>query len=236
MPSATQLPWLIEELAKVHGPAPEPFPNDAFEIVLWENVAYLVNDTRRQQAFEALRRSIGTRPEDLLGASEDQLHDVARHGILPDHFASKLRAAAEIMWTEFQGDLTATLREPAQVAKRALRKFPGIGEPGAEKILLFTRSHPFLAPESNGLRVLVRFGICPDDDNYTAAYAAARDAAREELGDDFDVLIAARHHLRAHGQTICKRTDPDCGACSVRSRCPYPRAEKRPRGRGAPAR
>jgi endonuclease-3 len=236
MPTAAKLAWLVEELAKVHGPAAEPFPADAFEIVLWENVAYLVNDTRRRQAFEALVRSIGTRPEDLLDASEDQLHDVARHGILADHFATKLRAAAEIAWTDFRSDLTATLAQPPETAKRALRKFPGIGEPGAEKILLFTRSHPFLAPESNGLRVLVRFGICPGDDNYTETYAAARDAAREQLGEDFDVLIAARHHLRVHGQSICKRTKPDCGVCPVREECPFPRgADSRHRRGGTGA-
>jgi endonuclease-3 len=220
--AAPSLSWLIDQLARVHGPAPEPFPTDPFEIVLWENVAYLVNDTRRRKAFEAIRRSIGTRPEDLLQASDDQLHDVARHGILAEHYATKLRAAAEIAWTEFKGDLTAALREPAETAKRALRKFPAIGEPGAEKILLFTRSHPFLAPESNGLRVLVRFGICPEDEPQNATYAAAREAARE-LGDDFDTLIAARHYLRVHGQKICRPTTPQCSACVVRAECPFPR-------------
>jgi endonuclease-3 len=228
MRSATSLSWLVGELSRVHGPVPEPFPTEPFEIILWENVAYLVNEKRRRQAFEALRRSIGTRPEDLLAATEDQLHEVARHGIRADHFATKLRAAAEVAWTEFKGDITPILELPAEDAKRALRRFPAIGEPGAEKILLFTRSHPFLAPESNGLRVLIRYGLCPEGGPFAATYAVAREAARDQLGEDFDVLIAARHHLRVHGQTLCRNTKPACGSCPVRAACPFPtRADAR---------
>ena len=222
--SKPSLRWLIDHLASIHGPAPEPFPTDPFELILWENVAYLVDDERRRKAFEALRRSIGTGPQQLLYASQDQLFEVSRHGILAQHFATKLRSAAEIAWTEFGGSLDQVLDKPAPAAKRALRRFPGIGEPGAEKILLYNRRHPFLAPESNGLRVLVRFGICPAGDSYANTYAAARAVAQTELGDDFDALIAARYYLRTHGRLVCWRSAPDCATCSVQRECLFPEA------------
>jgi endonuclease-3 len=63
---------------------------------------------------------------------------------------------------EFGGDLGAALRAAPGKARRALRSFPGIGEPGAEKILLFSGRQARLAPESNGLRVLVRLGLVRD--------------------------------------------------------------------------
>ena len=37
-----------------------------------------------------------------------------------------------------------------------LKRFPGIGDPGADKILLCSRGAATLAPESNALRVLLR--------------------------------------------------------------------------------
>jgi hypothetical protein len=49
-------------------------------------------------------------------------------------------------------DLGAVLDRPQADAIRALKKFPAIGEPGAEKILLFAGKAPILALESNGLR------------------------------------------------------------------------------------
>jgi endonuclease-3 len=62
--------------------------------------------------------------------------------------------------------LKSVLKLPLPKAKKALQKFPGIGEPGAEKILLFTRTHPLMALESNGLRVLVRLGFGAEHKNY----------------------------------------------------------------------
>ena len=40
-----------------------------------------------------------------------------------------------------------------------LKKFPAIGDPGVDKILLLTRTEPVMALDSNGLRVLVRLGF-----------------------------------------------------------------------------
>lgn len=214
------LTGLVDRLATCYGPAPEAYPTDPFDLVLWENVAYLANDTRRREAFDALRDAIGTRPDQILQASRDQLVAIAGRGIMAEHSATKMRKAAEIVLGEFDGDLTEVLSRPVQAAKRALRRFPGIGEPGAEKILLYTRSHPFLAPESNALRVLVRFGVCPAGLSYSATYRAAREAAERELDPDCDVLLPARYYLRRHGQEVCRNTTPQCEACVLRSACP----------------
>jgi hypothetical protein len=51
------------------------------------------------------------------------------------------------------------LKKPLPQAKKALKRFPSIGDPGAEKILLLTRSYPVMALYSNGLRTLCRVGL-----------------------------------------------------------------------------
>ncbi len=221
MASVPDLPWLIDELADLYGAVPPPFPTDAFELVLWENVVYLADDERRREALEDLRATVGTRPEQILGASREQLVAVASRGILGKQSGAKIRAAAEIALGEFEGDLDEVVERPVASAKRALRRFPGIGEPGSEKILLFLRRHPSLAPESNALRVLVRLGVCQEGKSYGATYAAAREVAREQLGDDFDALLAARYYLRRHGQELCRNKTPSCGACPLNRVCAY---------------
>jgi hypothetical protein len=50
--------------------------------VLLENVAYLLDDERRWQAFQALEAAVGTQPEQILSASDEVLTAVAGHGIL----------------------------------------------------------------------------------------------------------------------------------------------------------
>ena len=104
--------------------------------MIWESIGYLADDDRRAEALNQLRETVGTRPDQLLEADGDELIAVAAHGIMAKHSASKLRAAAEIAIGEFDGDLDEVLQRSAAQAKKALRRFPGIGEPGAEKILL----------------------------------------------------------------------------------------------------
>src|SRR5262249_58957930 len=88
-----------------------------------------------------------------------------------------LRACAAIVADDLDGELEAIVRGPVDRAKRALRRFPSIGEPGAEKILLFAGAAPLLAPESNGLRVLGRLGLIREEKSYARMYAAARPLA-----------------------------------------------------------
>ncbi len=108
-------------------------------------------------------------------------------------------------------------------AKKALKKFPSIGDPGAEKILLFTRSHPVMALDSNGLRVLCRVGFAEEQKNYPATYRLVQNAIREQLPQDYDSLIRAHQLLRQHGQELCKRSKPRCAECPVRTECAYNR-------------
>jgi hypothetical protein len=130
-----------------------PITTHPFELILLENVAYLATNERRAEAFTLLRRTIGSRPHEILAASNQALLKVTRlGGMQPEKRAARLREMALVAMNEFDGDLRATLKLPLPKAKTALQKFPSIGEPSAEKILLFTRSYPVLGLESNGLR------------------------------------------------------------------------------------
>lgn len=210
----------VEVLKKHYGP-PAPLPTaDPFELVLWENVAYLAAPAQRREAFAELRNTIGTSPKRILSARSKALERVAAHGILKGTFAAKLRECARIATDAFDGDLGAALRAAPAKARRALRSFPGIGEPGADKILLFAGYEPSLAPESNGLRVLVRLGLVREGGSYARTYAASREAA---LGFPVNpgALQEAHLLLQQHGQTLCKRSLPSCGACPLEGRCAY---------------
>ncbi len=211
-------------LQRAHGrPAAAREPADAFGLILWENVCYLADDGRRRAAFALLKRTVGLDPRAILAAPQRALLAVTSHGIQAAQFADKLRECARIARDDLEDDLDELVRGPVPAAKKALRRFPGIGEPGAEKILLLAAKRPFLAPESNGLRVLVRLGLCPDRGAYAATYRAARAVAAEQLGDDAAVLAAAHRLLRRHGQEVCKRSDPLCGACVLAAGCAYAR-------------
>lgn len=215
---------IIDRLALFHGDQPGLPSTDPFELILLENVAYLASDNRRAEALDHLRNAVGTQPEAILRASHAALEAVTS-GILKGTSATKLRRCAEIAVGVFEGDIAGIMSKPSQAAKRDLQQFPGVGEPAAEKILLFAAGEPFLAPDSNGLRVLVRLGIIEEAKAYSSTYARARIAAAA-LGPDPGKLQAAHCLLRVHGRQLCKRSRPRCGACPLVADCVHGRAHQ----------
>jgi endonuclease III len=190
-------------------------------MILWENVAYLADDDRRQQAFQTLKTRVGTEPAQIVSASDEALLEVTRHGILADQFAKKLRKCAQIALEQFDGDLRPVLKLPFPKAKKALQKFPGIGEPGAEKILLLSRIYPVLALESNGLRVLLRLGFGEEKGSYSTTYRLVQRDVEEARDGDGSWLIQAHLLLRRHGQELCRRSEPVCKGCPLAPDCEF---------------
>ena len=221
---AITLPRIIERLEAHYGEPEPPGITDPWEMIVWENVAYLVDDDRRQQAMTALRTEIGVTPAEILAAPKAKLTRIAVRGIVPEQSVEKLRRCAEIALEEFDGELGPILKRPLAQAKKALKRFPAIGDPGAEKILLFGRAYPILALESNGLRVLVRLGFGTETSNYSATYRSVQEAVENEVTKEFSWLIKAHQLLRRHGQELCRRSRPHCRKCPLNAECPWPAA------------
>src|SRR2546423_14582663 len=107
---------------------------------------------------------------------------------MAERFAGKLRTCAEIAIQEFGGSVHIRVVQDEGAAK-SLRRFPGIGGPGAEKILLFGGIRQILALDSNGLRVLPRLGYGTETGNYAADYRSVQQAAQAETEQDHSSLM-----------------------------------------------
>ena len=221
MPVLIGFATLIDRLAKLYGePAPLPV-TEPFAMILWENVAYLANDAKRAEAFDELRTKVGLTPAAIRQAKDAVLLSIASKGIVPAGTVDKLRAASAIARDSFHDDLAPILDKPLPAAKKDLRKVPAIGEPAAEKILLFNQRFPILAMDSNALRVLVRIGYAPEHRNYSTTYKNMQRALAPQLPKDSKALIRAYQLLRQHGQELCKRNSPRCSQCPLRPDCAY---------------
>ncbi len=215
---------VIKVLERHYGRPKPAVPRGPFELILYENIAYLVSEDRREKAFRELKTRVGTRPEDILVASVEELAAItALGGIFPELRARRLQEAARQVRDEFGDDLRSVLSLDFVKARKALRKFPTIGEPGAEKILLFTGAHASLALESNGVRVLVRLGFAEEHKSYSTTYRRLQHALRDQIGSDCAPLVTAHQLLKLHGQELCRRSDPRCPACPLRAKCAFVR-------------
>lgn len=213
---------IIDRLTAYYGKPAPPKTVDPFEMIIWENVAYLVDDKKREKIFEELRKTVGLSPVDILHLSNDQIDRVTRlSGGGYEQRTARLKESALIALNEFGGDLTQALSLPTPKAMKALKQFPAIGDPGAEKILLFSGTLPVLALDSNGLRVMLRLGFGEEKKNYSQSYRSVREALVGQTIDDCEWLTLAHQLLRQHGKTLCKTTKPKCEECPVAKSCDY---------------
>jgi endonuclease III len=233
----SKLSRIVEALRRHYGRVAPPSARNAFALVLWEKVAYLADDAARLAAFRALEERVGLAPRDVLAADPELLREIAalggKVGIVER--AQRMRDAAELVLGEFEGSLDRELGRPLRDAKRSLQKIYGVGEPGAEKILLLTRSHQLLPLDSNGARTMCRIGYGAEHKNYTTMYRSVADAARPELVADYDWLIDAHVLLRHHGQELCKTSQPRCESCPLTDQCAYYAISRRSRAKRSPA-
>ena len=212
---------VVSRLEALYGPPAPPAVTDPFEMILAESAAYLVDDDRRARVFARLEEEVGIDPLAILDTPTPLLVEAIRDGgMLPEHRAEKLVKAASTALEIGLDRLRDLIRTEPKKAGRLLQKFPGIGEPGADKILLFSRAKRTLGADSNVLRVLVRLGFGEgDESNYSRMYRSAAEAAAPQLPDDYRWLIAAHQLLRRHGQEICRRSAPLCEMCPLTGSC-----------------
>jgi endonuclease-3 len=211
----------VAALAERYAP-PKPL-TDPLEMILWENMGYLIDDDRRTLLFAEFTERVGLDAVKIDRAPLDVLLDIAkRGGMRPETRVERWHAISRIVIEDAGGDLAKTLKAlPLPKARTLLKRFPVIGDPGADKILLFSGLDVRPALDSNGLRVMLRLEFAEMGKSYGASYRNAVGALAADGEVTLQWLTRAYLVLQAHGRALCKRASPNCAACLLDARCAH---------------
>lgn len=213
---------IVQQLRKHYGEPAVPPAQGPFELVMWENACYLLPDDRRLEVFETLRDRVGLNAGAIDAAPDGILLPIAiRGGMRPEVRVFRWRQIAQMVLSQFGGNLDSILTRTYAEAKKALKQFPTVGDPVAEKILLLCGVAEGLPLESNGLRVLTRLGWGRSQKSYAATYRSVQEDLRGELPVHVEKLKGAHLLLRIHGKSLCKEKAPLCHLCPVSAECAY---------------
>jgi endonuclease III len=219
---------LIQRLKRHYGAPTLPPATGPFELVFWENACYLLSDERRAAVFNSVKSLVGMDAQSIAKASQEILLPLAKMGgMRPEVRVFRWREIARITLSQFDGDLYSILKLPFAAAKKALLQFPNIGEPGAEKILLYCGAGPGLPLEWNGLRVLTRVGYGRNQKSYGATYKSVQEALGGDLPRDAKSRASAHLLLREHGKTLCRNARPLCEQCPSSDLCAFALTQNR---------
>ena len=213
----------LDALEAFYGAQEPNWPTDPYLFLVWWHCGYPASDARCEKGWESLTREIGVEPDRLLKANPARLALALKPGgMVPELRAMRLKEMAERIEKEFGGDLREGLKGlPIPRMRAALKKFPGISDPGADRILLFGGISPIAAVPSNCPHVLVRIRIGWERENYGVTYKDAQRLIAEEVPQKFDARIRAYLLLKCHGQQVCKLKNPKCDECPVADSCAF---------------
>ncbi|HEY1954858.1 MAG TPA: hypothetical protein VGH28_04585 [Polyangiaceae bacterium] len=202
---------ILDTLEKTFGRVAIPKRVRAYDMLIRAQCGYPASEEACEKGLRALEASVGTAPDEILGAPKAKLVKAMRAGgIVPEVRTERLRAVAK------------HARDGADFRDRkTLKKLPTIGDPAADKILLFTRVQAIAAVPSNATQVPARIGIGKDLGSYAATYRSIERALDAALPKTFDARIRAHLLLKRHGQDVCKRARPRCELCPIARDCDY---------------
>ena len=216
-----ELTLLLTQLERHYGSVTLAEPEDPYELIVFTNCGYPPSQENCRKGFEALRVAVGLSTTALLSASNRTLARALRAGgIVAELRAARLKLIARLIEEDLGGDLRASL-DASKQARKILKRFPTIGDPGADKILLFCADVPVAAVPSNALHVPLRLGLGAERPSYAASYRSVQENLARALPRDAHALRRAYLLLRRHGQEICRRTAPLCDRCPLARTCPY---------------
>lgn len=214
---------ILDTLESFYGVQVPGSPVDPYLFLIWWHCGYPPSEERCNRGWEALTTAVGVGVSELAVARSSRLARALKAGgMVPELRAARLKSIARTVLEDYAGDLRAALvAVPADEARKRLRKFPGIGAPGADRILLFAGLEPVAAVPSGSPYVLVRIESGREGAKYTATYARAQQLIEARLPATLEARSRAYLLLQRHARELCKARNPKCGECPLTGSCRY---------------
>jgi endonuclease III len=213
-----RLETALAALAKFYGLLPAP-PRDPFILYVWEVLSTHSTPARRDAALAALKRLRALTPDAMWKTSPKKLEEaVLLTGPYLERRIRALRTGVDLF--RRSPSLSAVLRGPMPAARRALKRFPQLGEGGAHRMLLLAADHLVLPVDARVNRVGRRLGYGLGSNDFRKSARSVQRAISLELPPNVDSFRRAFLYLSHHGAATCTEADPHCHVCPLLRDCP----------------
>jgi endonuclease-3 len=201
-----------------YGPLPCP-PVDPFRYLVWEILSLRTVPRKRDAALTALKHARALTPDSLGRAPQALLESaVGLAGPSRESRLQALRAGADLF--RRAPELSGLIRGPLPGARRALKRFPQLGEDGARRLLLFASDHVIWPTDTRVDRVCRRLWTHPGADRSRRSSRGVQRRLTKELPATTAAFRRAFLYLFHHGSITCTERDPHCVVCPLRRDCP----------------
>ena len=205
---------VLAPLRTFYGPLAQP-PHELFAFFVWDVVSARALPSRRDLAWQAIKRLPALTPDAMFRASTEDLKRALDAVGGPEQRIEQLKHGSGHF--RRHRELAQRVSGPLAGAVRALADVPHLSSPARMRALLFTGGHA-VAPVDDGVaRVLGRLH------GLTGPKARVRRQVRRWLfqacGGDREKLADAVVLLAHHSGQACAAHSPHCPVCPLAPQC-----------------
>ena len=210
---------VLGALRAFYGPLAPP-PKELFAFFVWDVVSARALPSRRDMAWQAIKRLPALTPDAMFRASKDDLETaLATVGSVEQRIDALKNGSGHF---RRHRELAQRVSGPLSGAVRALADVPHLSQPARIRALLFAGGHA-VAPVDDGVaRVLGRLH------GFGGPQPRVRRAARRWLfhacGGDRETLCEAIVVLAHHAGQACAEHTTHCTACPLAPQCRHAQA------------
>jgi endonuclease-3 related protein len=217
--SRAQIPELGEYfrvLSDAFGPQKWWPGRSRFEVIVGAILTQSTSWTNVESAIRNLRAARLLAPAAMKEEPVAKLARLVRPSGYFRQKAKKLKAFTGFLFKKYGGSLTRMFQTPTAGLREQLLRVHGIGPETADSILLYAGERPVFVIDAYTRRILERHGLATPNHSYEQLRSLfesnlLRDA---QLFNEFHALIV---HTGKH---FCRKSNPNCSACPLRSFLP----------------
>lgn len=194
-------------LQEMPDPKTELKYSNVFELLVAVMLSAQCTDKRVNLTTPSLFQKFPTSKE-LGKATFDEVYQAISSISYPNSKARHLIAMAQMLETEFGGEVPSSLDE--------LTRLPGVGRKTANVIMSVAFGKSTMAVDTHVFRVSHRIGLV------SARCTTPLSVERELVKHIPQSLIHSAHHwFILHGRYVCKAIKPQCDSCGIRDFCAH---------------
>ncbi len=190
---------------------PLPAIDELISTILSQNT----NDTNRDRAFAALRRTFPTWEQVRDGDTQEVIAAIRPAGLANQKGPRIQAVLREITAQRGALDLDFLAELSPTEGREWLLQFKGVGPKTAAIVLLFSLGKPAFPVDTHIYRVSGRIGLRPEGMSVEQAHEFLEGLLPPET------YYAAHLNLIRLGREICAARKPDCANCPLQALCDY---------------
>jgi len=194
------------------------WPKDSpFEVIIGSILTQQATWTNVEKSLENLKEANAITPKDIINLPLGSLKEIIKSSGFFNQKAERLRKISQYLLEEYNGDLNLLFSKDIKYLREELLQLKGIGKETADSIILYAAEKTEFVVDAYTKRIYSRLKIVEENIDYEDL----KEHIIKEIPEELVVYQEFHGLLVLLGKNICKKKNPNCKECPLKSKCSF---------------